>query len=212
MLIKRAGQLECRAEGQVGFKGIKWLIGGKEIASLAEKDVSTETTVTLITPISFDEWSDGTKFTCEVEHSAFALQYETVDYQRGNGKKECPKVYLLAPPESSGESVTLTCYVKDFYPKEVAVSWLVDDKQVDDVGGYEQNTTRVIERDNLFSVYSQLIVKTADWKSGAVYSCRVYHESIVDPVHHISRSITVTSNPSTLVNLSLNVPQTCHTF
>ncbi|XP_053095056.1 uncharacterized protein LOC117598814 [Pangasianodon hypophthalmus] len=212
MLLKRAGQLECRAEGQVGFKGIKWLIGGTEISSLAEKDVSTETTVTLTTPISFDEWSDGTKFTCEVEHSAFALQYETVDYQRVNGKKECPKVYLLAPPESSGESVTLTCYVKDFYPKEVAVSWLVNDEQVDDEGGYEQNTTRVIERGNLFSVYSQLIVKTAEWKSGAVYSCRVYHESIEDPVRLISRSITITSNPPTLVNLSLNVPQTCHTF
>ncbi|MCJ8739634.1 hypothetical protein PDJAM_G00049410 [Pangasius djambal] len=212
MLINRTGQLECRAEGQVGFKGIKWFIGGKEISSLPENAVSTETSVTLATRISFDEWSDGTKFTCEVEHSAFALQYETVDYQRGNGKKECPKVYLLAPPESSGESVTLTCYVKDFYPKEVAVSWLVNDEQVDDVGDYKQNTTSVIERDNLFSVYSQLIVKSDEWKSGAVFSCRVYHESIEDPVRLISRSITITSNPSTLVNLSLNVPQTCHTF
>lgn len=125
------------------------------------------------------------------------------------GNPEFPKVYLLAPPESSGESVTLTCYVKDFYPKEVAVSWLVNDKQVEEVVGYEQNTTAVIDRNNLFSVYSQLIIKTADWNSGSVFSCLVYHESIKDCVRHISRSIAKDSKTPTLVNLTLTNPQSC---
>lgn len=125
------------------------------------------------------------------------------------GNPEFPKVYLLAPPESSGESVTLTCYVKDFYPKEVAVSWLVNDKQVEEVGGYEQNTTAVIDRNNLFSVYSQLIIKTADWNSGSLFSCLVYHESIKDCVRHISRSIAKDSKTPTLVNLTLTNPQSC---
>lgn len=126
------------------------------------------------------------------------------------GKRKCPEVYLLAPSESSGgKTVTLTCYVKEFYPQEVAVSWLVDDKQVDNVVSFKQNTTKVIERDNYFSAYSQLVVNTADWTNGSVFTCNVYHESIADPVRHISRSIAYNSNPPTLVNLSLNVPQSC---
>lgn len=123
------------------------------------------------------------------------------------GKKQSPKLYLLAPPESSEDSVTLTCYVKDFYPKEVVVSWLVGDKHVE---GSKQNTSSVIERDGLFSAYSKLMVKTADWKSGTVYSCRVYHESIEESVRLISRSISSNSDPPTIMNLSLNVPSACH--
>lgn len=128
------------------------------------------------------------------------------------GEKHCPKVYLLPPPERPGKSVTLTCYVKDFYPKEVYVSWLVDDNQVDDAKGYKHNTTRVLERDHLFSVYSQLIVSSTEWESGAVFSCRVYHESIEDSVRLISRSINNKATPPTLVNLNLNVPPTCQTY
>lgn len=120
-----------------------------------------------------------------------------------------PKVYLLSPPENSGESVTLTCYVKDFYPEEVAVSWLAGDKQVGKSDGYEHSTTKVIEKNKLFSVYSQLTIKKNVWESGAVFSCRVYHESIEDPVRHISRSISYVSDPPTLVNLNLSIPSTC---
>nr|ULT60355.1 immunoglobulin M heavy chain [Ictalurus punctatus] len=207
ILIKRAGQLECRAEGDTGFKSIKWLIGNREISSLS--NLSSKTTVSLQTHIGFEEWINGTEFICEVEHEAFTQQYEKVTFKRENGNPEFPKVYLLAPPESSGESVTLTCYVKDFYPKEVAVSWLVNDKQVEEVVGYEQNTTAVIDRNNLFSVYSQLIIKTADWNSGSVFSCLVYHESIKDCVRPISRSIAKDSKTPTLVNLTLTNPQSC---
>ncbi|KAF4092482.1 hypothetical protein AMELA_G00021490 [Ameiurus melas] len=84
ILIKRSGQLECRAEGDVGFKSIKWLIGAREISSISGANVSLKTTVTLSTTISFNEWSDGTVFTCEVEHDAFTQHFERVHFQRGN--------------------------------------------------------------------------------------------------------------------------------
>ncbi|XP_053370287.1 immunoglobulin mu heavy chain [Clarias gariepinus] len=208
ILIKRSGDLVCKAKGPEGFTGLKWLVNGKEVASLSEKDVSGKTAITLTTLISYEQWNSGTKFTCEVYHTTFAQGFIKEDYQRENGNRKCPEVYLLAPSQSSlSNSVTLTCYVKDFYPQEMAVSWLVDDKQVGDV--VKQNTTKVIKRDNYFSAYSQLIVNTADWTNGSVFTCNVYHESIADPVRHISRSIAYNSNPPTLVNLSLNVPQNC---
>ncbi|WP_411024048.1 hypothetical protein, partial [Salmonella sp. s58079] len=122
----------------------------------------------------------------------FPQQFERKDFIRETGTTICPKVYVLAPPETS-ESVTLTCYVKDFYPKEVYVSWLADDKPVEGLSYYKENTT-VSQNDKQFSMYSQLIVDSQSWKKGVVYTCRVYHESIEDPVRLISRSIQASSS------------------
>uniref|UniRef100_A0A673M509 Ig-like domain-containing protein n=1 Tax=Sinocyclocheilus rhinocerous TaxID=307959 RepID=A0A673M509_9TELE len=97
-------------------------------------------------------------------------------------KPKRPSVYILAPPEhKEGDKMTLTCYVKDFYPKEVFVSWLADDEPV--TLGYSYNTSLPIQNDKYFSVYSQLTVDYSEWKSGTVFSCVVYHESIDEKIH-----------------------------
>lgn len=118
-----------------------------------------------------------------------------------------PDIYLIAPPET-GNEVTLTCFVKDFYPKEVAVSWLVGDEPVENEYGYKQNTTCALEN-GYNSVYSQLAFNGSNWESGKVFTCRVYHESLQDPVRLISRSISKASNPSTIMNLALHAPSIC---
>ncbi|KAI5623132.1 Ig heavy chain V region 914, partial [Silurus asotus] len=206
MLLLRSGKLVCSVNDITGLKGIKWLIGEKEIPSLPREILSKTAQITA--KINFDEWRNGTKYTCEVEHSGFPQQFERKDFVRETGTTICPKVYVLAPPETS-ESVTLTCYVKDFYPKEVYVSWLADDKPVEGLSYYKENTT-IPQNEKQFSMYSQLIVDSQSWKKGVVYTCRVYHESIEDPVRLISRSIQASSsNPLNLVNLSLNVPSSC---
>nr|AEH84415.1 immunoglobulin M heavy chain [Hemibagrus macropterus] len=208
MLIKRSGDLVCRGDGEPGFKEIKWFSDNRELASV--KNIQTNTTVKASLRINYTEWTSGSTYTCQVSHQSFPQLFKEVEYKRENGNKVCPKVYLLPPPEISDESVTLTCYVKDFHPKEVAVSWLVDDAPVENVNGYVQATTNVIEENNLFSTYSQLTLKAADWEKGAVFTCRVYHESIEESVLLISRSITSNSNPPTITHLSLNVPSVCN--
>ncbi|KAF5896131.1 immunoglobulin delta heavy chain [Clarias magur] len=82
ILINRTGGLMCKAEGPEGFTGIKWFVNGKETASLPKEDVSRMTEITLTTSISYEEWTSGTKFTCEVYHSAFAQGFIKEDYRR----------------------------------------------------------------------------------------------------------------------------------
>uniref|UniRef100_A0A8C1JQP9 Ig-like domain-containing protein n=1 Tax=Cyprinus carpio TaxID=7962 RepID=A0A8C1JQP9_CYPCA len=126
-----------------------------------------------------------------------------------NGKEpKRPSVYILAPPEhKEGDKMTLTCYVKDFYPKEVFVSWLADDEPV--TLGYSYNTSLPIHNDKYFSVYSQLTVDHSEWKSGTVFSCIVYHESIDEKMRVLTRSIDDNIDKAGVINLSMTTPASC---
>lgn len=130
------------------------------------------------------------------------------------GDPQRPSVFLLAPAEqTSDNTVTLTCYVKDFYPKDVLVAWLVDDELVERTSSsalYQFNTTSQIQSGRTYSVYSQLTFSNDLWKNEeVVYSCVVYHESMIKSTKILMRTIDRTSNQPNLVNLSLNVPQSC---
>ncbi|XP_016344603.1 uncharacterized protein LOC107690708 [Sinocyclocheilus anshuiensis] len=170
MLKNREGVLKCKASADnSGFTKITITANNNDIA---EKPVEgNDKHVELDAPIGYEEWSNGTEFTCTVEHNELA-EPKSTKFVRENGKNpKKPTVFILAPPEHKpGEPMTLTCYVKDFYPKEVFVSWLADDEPVTS----KYSTSLPIQKDQIFSVYSQLTVNDSKWKN----AIRVYKPTI----------------------------------
>uniref|UniRef100_A0A8C7NK04 Ig-like domain-containing protein n=1 Tax=Oncorhynchus mykiss TaxID=8022 RepID=A0A8C7NK04_ONCMY len=211
MLMNKKAELVCDVIELVpGFMSVKWENdNGKTLTS--RKGVTDKIA---ILDITYEDWSNGTVFYCAVDHLENLGDLVKKAYKRETGVPQRPSVFLLAPAEqTSDNTVTLTCYVKDFYPKDVLVAWLVDDEPVERTSSsalYQFNTTSQIQSGRTYSVYSQLTFSNDLWKNEeVVYSCVVYHESMIKSTKILMRTIDRTSNQPNLVNLSLNVPQRC---
>uniref|UniRef100_A0A3B3H612 Ig-like domain-containing protein n=1 Tax=Oryzias latipes TaxID=8090 RepID=A0A3B3H612_ORYLA len=162
----------------------------------------------LVLDITYDEWHQGVERYCVVQHKDILFPFK-IQYKRQNsGPAQRPSVFMLPPVEhAKNKEVTLTCSVKDFFPEEVFVAWLVDDDVVD--SKYKTSTTSPVDKEGSYLVYSQLTLTDDQWKqSGVVYSCAVYHESITNSTRSIVRSIGFsTADKNNLVNLNLNISE-----
>ncbi|XP_051988681.1 immunoglobulin mu heavy chain-like [Xyrauchen texanus] len=208
MLKNKAGNLKCKVTGDVaGFTKMEIKVRESKNSITEHEQIGNKKNLELEVRIGYAEWSNGTEFVCVVEHSLLAMPKEKVYVRENGGEHKRPTIYILAPPEHrEGETMTLTCYVKDFYPKEVFVSWLANDEPVNSGDGYKQNTTTPMQINNYFSIYSQLTFASSNWKEGTVYSCVVYHESIDQSLQVLSRSIDSNTDKSSIINVSLNTP------
>uniref|UniRef100_A0A8C3IQP7 Ig-like domain-containing protein n=1 Tax=Chrysemys picta bellii TaxID=8478 RepID=A0A8C3IQP7_CHRPI len=132
-------------------------------------------------PILTSDWEAGETFTCKVEHSELSSPL-IKSISKKSGRRSGPGIYLLHPHNeelsSSEDSVSLTCLVRGFFPEDISVQWMKNQKPDESL---EDITTPPIKDgtgDSNFFLYSKLKVSKASWNSGDIYTCMVIHEAL----------------------------------
>ncbi|XP_036403922.1 immunoglobulin gamma-1 heavy chain-like [Megalops cyprinoides] len=110
-------------------------------------------------------WDSQKSYKCAVRHPSLSSE-KTQSIQKPVQPRS-PTVSLL--PASSD---ILTCVIRDFYPKELAVSWKVRGR---DVTGSSHTWQTEKKAEGMYSTSSILKVDRATWDSNAVYTCEVQH-------------------------------------
>ncbi|XP_053708306.1 uncharacterized protein LOC128751363 [Synchiropus splendidus] len=209
LLIQKKGSLIC--DVYINKKGVTHIFW-KDMAGYSVRPEQDKTgKISLPMDITFDEWTAGVHHTCVVQHSE--LPELTKEYTKRAEKQNRPAVFMFPPVEQSQTGmVTLTCFVKDFFPEDIIITWLVDDVPADPAF-YQSSTTKPVLNNGLYSAYSQLSFNVDQWNSSGVeYSCVVYHESVVNTTKSIVRSIGSKSfEKVNMVNLNMNLADRCKT-
>ncbi|XP_057221871.1 tyrosine-protein phosphatase non-receptor type substrate 1-like, partial [Malurus melanocephalus] len=92
-------------------------------------------------------------------------------------------------PVDVNKTVTFTCHVKEFYPANVAVSWLENGKEIK-----VENVSRLSELSRgLFELRSQVELQATEERNGSLVICRVVHDGQA-PVY--DSAILWISNPA----------------
>uniref|UniRef100_A0A669E7F3 Ig-like domain-containing protein n=1 Tax=Oreochromis niloticus TaxID=8128 RepID=A0A669E7F3_ORENI len=209
MLVRKKGTITCAVTVQKDEPQITW--EDEKLGDIASNPVTkvedNGNTYVSKLDITYDEWTRGVTRFCVVHHEDL-IEPLREPYKRDfGGNPQRPSVFMLPPLEQTNKAeVTLTCFVKDFFPKEVFVSWLVDDEEADSI--YAFNTTEPIENNGFYSAYGQLFVSLHQWqRDDAVYSCVVYHESVVNTTRAIVRSIGYRTFDKNRIDLNMNINQ-----
>ncbi|XP_077411709.1 uncharacterized protein ighd [Vanacampus margaritifer] len=198
MFLQKRGTVTCEVnikQSSVAVQNISWESqDGKNMAGTSISPPAGQTGVfSTSLDITYDEWRKGIKRNCVVLRSDIGHQLKQ-SYERTIGKPlQRPSLFMMTPVEHiKTDTVTLTCFAKDFFPHEVLVSWLVDDEPVNSTDIH--STTEPVESQGSYSVYGQLTLKLEQWqKFDVVYSCILYHESLATTSNVIVRSITYTT-------------------
>uniref|UniRef100_A0A8C4YCC6 Ig-like domain-containing protein n=1 Tax=Gopherus evgoodei TaxID=1825980 RepID=A0A8C4YCC6_9SAUR len=117
-------------------------------------------------PIFTRDWEAGETFTCKVEHSdLISPLIKSISKKPGN--HSAPGVYLLHPHSeelsSKGDSVSVTCLVRGFFPEDISVQWMKNHEGEKETDYITTPPMKDGASDSNFFLYSKLKVSKASW-------------------------------------------------
>uniref|UniRef100_A0A8C8VJD0 Ig-like domain-containing protein n=1 Tax=Pelusios castaneus TaxID=367368 RepID=A0A8C8VJD0_9SAUR len=132
-------------------------------------------TASISLPISTHDWEEGETFTCKVMRSDLpAPIIKTISKN--------PVIYLLHPhPEeltSSGDTISLTCLVRGFFPKDITTQWQKNHRLDKNLKYITAPPMEEGDGDSNYFLYSKLKVNKDSWNRGDTYTCMVIHEAL----------------------------------
>uniref|UniRef100_A0A4W3GGC5 Ig-like domain-containing protein n=1 Tax=Callorhinchus milii TaxID=7868 RepID=A0A4W3GGC5_CALMI len=196
VLMDSSVTLTCVVDNAPLHVNVTWTQGNTHLQSGYGKTSATEPQKVISKlNISVLDWNSGKEYFCIASHDD--IPSEKRQYRKTTG------LYLLLPSAeelSAQQSVTLTCLVKDFAPKEIFVQWTEND-QVIDGSNYKNTDVMADSAERNYSMYSMLSISAGDWDRGYSYSCVVGHETF--PMKTLTRSVNKSSGKPSFLNISL---------
>ncbi|NXS85507.1 SHPS1 phosphatase, partial [Erpornis zantholeuca] len=111
---------------------------------------------------------------CEVQHSTLQTPLRG-RYQLSRVLRVPPSVEVRAEPSpvELNKTVTFTCHMKEFYPANMSVSWLVNGIEIK-----VEKVSRPLELPRgLFELRRQVEVQATEEKNGSTITCMVVHDA-----------------------------------
>ncbi|XP_064321558.1 tyrosine-protein phosphatase non-receptor type substrate 1-like [Phalacrocorax carbo] len=112
---------------------------------------------------------------CEVQHPTLTAPLRGI-YELREALRVPPSVRVVADlpsPVEVNKTVNFTCHVKEFYPKDVVITWLENRMEMK-----VENILQPVETpQGLFELRSLVDVKVTEEKNGSVYTCQVKHNA-----------------------------------
>uniref|UniRef100_M3Y994 Ig-like domain-containing protein n=1 Tax=Mustela putorius furo TaxID=9669 RepID=M3Y994_MUSPF len=136
--------------------------------------------VTSTLPVDTQDWVEGEAYHCTVNHPDLPKSLVR-SIAKTPGQRAAPEVHVFLPPEedeSTTDRVTLTCLIQNFFPADISVQWLRNDRPMQ---AGQQATTRphkVPGARRAFFVFSRLEVSRRDWEEQNSFACQVVHEAL----------------------------------
>uniref|UniRef100_A0A4W3GG53 Ig-like domain-containing protein n=1 Tax=Callorhinchus milii TaxID=7868 RepID=A0A4W3GG53_CALMI len=204
VLMDSSVTLTCVVVNAPLHVNVTWTQGNTHLQSGYWKTSATEPQKVISKlNISVLDWNSGKEYLCVASHDDIPSPIREKTFKKTVEHVKRPSVFLLLPSAeelSAQQSVTLTCLVKDFAPKEIFVQWTEND-QVIDGSNYKNTDVMAYSADRNYSMYSMLSISAGDWGRGNSYSCVVGHETF--PMKTLTRSVNKSSGKPSFVNISL---------
>ncbi|KAG7491414.1 hypothetical protein MATL_G00003640 [Megalops atlanticus] len=130
-------------------------------------------------------WKTMKAIKCQVEHKCFGLINKTIILTDTRIVSPSITLYHQLRYNTSGATkVSLLCYLTGYYPNDIIVEWLVNNKPVS-LSPVQKKFQNVQEGDITYSLSSKVQVDIDEWHNGYKYTCKATHNK-KDFTEHIS--------------------------
>ncbi|NXX83651.1 SHPS1 phosphatase, partial [Urocolius indicus] len=158
---------------------VKWAKNGTSI-SAQQPSISSElkqSSYSMASRVRMELQEDDVRslLSCEVQHPTLGAPL-TGTYPLRDALRVSPSVLLDGDwrgPVELNTTVKFSCRAKDFYPGDVAISWLENGMEIK----VEKSSQALLTPRGLFEQSSVLELKATEEKNGSAFTCRVVHDA-----------------------------------